>query len=147
MIDALRVLWRDDEPTFDGEFFSFERAVSRPRPVQPGGVPIHVGGHSPSAARRAGRYGDGYHPLGLDGDLLVERLAQMRTAARAAGRDPDAIELTLGGLLADVDEPAVERALAAGADRLVLSTTTADLDELEDQMQALADRLSLPQIA
>jgi hypothetical protein len=68
----------------------------------------------------------------------------MRTAARAAGRDPDAIELTLGGLLADVDEPAVERALAAGADRLVLSTTTADLDELEDQMQALADRLSLP---
>jgi probable F420-dependent oxidoreductase len=143
MIDAMRVLWRDDEPTFHGQFCSFDRAVSRPRPVQPGGVPIHVGGHSPAAARRAGTRGDGYHPLGLDGDVLVERLAQMRTAARAADRDPDAIELTLGGLLVDTDEAAVERARGAGADRLVLSTVTGDLAELEDQMQALAHRLGL----
>jgi hypothetical protein len=74
---------------------------------------------------------------------LVERLAQMRTAARAADRDPDAIELTLGGLLVDTDEAAVERARGAGADRLVLSTVTDDLAELEDQMQALAHRLGL----
>jgi alkanesulfonate monooxygenase SsuD/methylene tetrahydromethanopterin reductase-like flavin-dependent oxidoreductase (luciferase family) len=138
MIEAMRVLWRDDEPTFSGEFTSFDRAVSRPRPLQPGGVPIHVGGHSPAAARRAGTRGDGYHPLGLDGDTLQERLAQMRTAARAADRDPDAIELTLGGLLADVDAKAVEQAVALGADRMVLSTVTDDLDQLEEQMAALA---------
>lgn len=138
MIDAMRVLWRDDEPSFEGRFFSFEQAVSRPRPVQPGGVPIHVGGHSAAAARRAGAKGDGYHPLGLAGDALAERLDQMRAAAREAGRDPDAIEVTLGGLLADVDEAAVERARAAGADRLVLSTTTADLAELDDQLARVA---------
>ncbi|WP_334144823.1 TIGR03619 family F420-dependent LLM class oxidoreductase, partial [Rhabdothermincola sp.] len=36
-IEAMRVLWRDEEATFRGRFFAFERAISRPRPVQPGG--------------------------------------------------------------------------------------------------------------
>lgn len=143
-IDALRVLWRDDEPSFHGRFSSFERAVCRPRPVQPGGIPIHVGGHSAAAARRAGARGDGYHPLGLKGEALAARLGEMRAAAVDAGRDPDAIEVTLGGLLADVDEAAVERARAAGAHRLVLSTTTADLSELDDQLHRAATLVPTP---
>lgn len=143
-IDALRVLWRDDEPSFHGRFSSFERAVCRPRPVQPGGIPIHVGGHSAAAARRAGARGDGYHPLGLEGEALAARLGEMRAAAVDAGRDPDAIEVTLGGLLADVDEAAVERARAAGAHRLVLSTTTADLSELDDQLHRAATLVPTP---
>jgi len=137
-IAALRVLATADEATFDGEFFSFGPIVSRPRPVQPGGVPIHVGGHSPAAARRAGRLGDGFFPLGLDGPTLQDRLAQLRTAARAAERDPDDIELSLGGLLQACDDGAVEAARRAGAVRLVLSTTTDDLDELRRQMDAAA---------
>ncbi|MDZ7733297.1 MAG: TIGR03619 family F420-dependent LLM class oxidoreductase [Acidimicrobiia bacterium] len=136
MIEALRVLWREDEPTFHGDLFSFERAMCRPRPLQSGGVPIHVGGHSPAAARRAGRFGDGYHPLGLDEELLRARLAQLRTAALAADRDADRIELTLGGLLERTDAASVEAAAQAGADRLVLSTTTADPEELGAQLAA-----------
>jgi probable F420-dependent oxidoreductase len=136
-IEALRVLFTADEASFEGEFFQFGPIVTRPRPVQPGGVPIHVGGHSPAAARRAGRLGDGYHPLGLDGDTLRDRLAQMRTAARAAGRDPDALELSLGGLLEHCDEAAIEAASAAGAHRMILSTTTDDLDVLRAQMDAV----------
>ena len=74
MIAAMRVLWTEDEPTHSGDFFSFERAISRPRPVQIGGVPIHIGGHSKAAARRAGRMADGYQPLGLEGDELARKL-------------------------------------------------------------------------
>src|SRR5262245_26900997 len=70
-IEAMRVLWRDDEATFHGQFFDFERACSFPKPGN-GTIPIHIGGHSENAARRAGRVGDGFHPLGLDGDLLGE---------------------------------------------------------------------------
>jgi probable F420-dependent oxidoreductase len=139
-IDALRVLWRDDEPTFHGEFFSFTRAASHPKPVQRGGVPIHVGGHSVAAARRAGRVGDGFHPLGLAGDVLAERIAQMRAAAQDAGRDPDAIELTLGGLLDQLDDDRLATAEKAGAVRLVLSTRLKDIDATCDQMSEFATR-------
>jgi probable F420-dependent oxidoreductase len=140
-IDALRALWRHDEASFRGEFFDFERARSHPKPVQPGGVPIHIGGHSTAAARRAGRRGDGYHPIGLDEATLINRLAIMREAAEAAGRAPAAIELSMGGPLDGLDATAVDRARALGATRLVLSCRSDDLRALEDQLgQAAAVR-------
>ena len=78
--------------------------------------------------------GDGFQPIGLDSSLLVDRLETVRRAAEAAGRDPDAIELTLGGSLATFDEEQLERLSMQGADRILLSATTADLAELGDQM-------------
>lgn len=144
MITAMRALWREDAASFDGIFFSFHDAISRPQPVQPGGVAIHVGGHSAAAARRAGRVGDGFQPLGLDGDALAARLGLMRATATAAGRDPDAIELSLGGLLGHLDDAALEAAQAEGADRLVISTRHADLDQLRDEMSEFAEHFISP---
>lgn len=139
-VEAMRALWRDDEATFHGEFFSFTRACSFPKPVQPGGIPIHVGGHSAAAARRAGRIGSGFHPLGLAGELLEERIGQMREAALAAGRDPDAIEVTLGGLLDQLDDERLAVAEKAGAVRLVLSNRVKDIDEACAQLSEFAAR-------
>ena len=96
-IEAMRVLWRDPEPTYHGAFTHFDRAKCNPKPAQEGGVPILVGGHSGAAARRAGRLGDGYFPIGLHQDDFSARVEEMRGAARGAGRDPDAIELTYSG--------------------------------------------------
>ncbi len=92
-IAALRELWGADEPTFHGEHVSFDRALSYPKP--PGrGVPIVIGGHTPHAARRAGRLGDGFFPA--SNRDLEEVLPIMRRAAEEAGRDPDSIEITTG---------------------------------------------------
>lgn len=130
-IDALRVIWEHDEPTFHGAHFSFEPVRSHPKPVQPT-VPILVGGHSRAAARRAGERGDGFFPLGLSGEALDERWAQVQAAATEAGRDPGAIELTLGGLLGD--DAAITAAAERGAARVVLSARTDDLDQLRRDM-------------
>jgi alkanesulfonate monooxygenase SsuD/methylene tetrahydromethanopterin reductase-like flavin-dependent oxidoreductase (luciferase family) len=108
--------------------------------VQSGGIPIHVGGHSRAAAKRAGTRGDGFFPLGLDGDLLATRLAELRTAARAAGRDPDDIELSLGGLLAQTNDDTIAAAEKAGASRLVLSTTQSDLDSIAADLFDFAEK-------
>ncbi len=90
-IGVLRELWGAEKPTFDGEFVQFKDAYCRPQPVK-GHVPIIVGGHSPAAARRAGRLGDGFFPArGAPADLF--ELA--RQAARDTGRDPAAIEITV----------------------------------------------------
>jgi len=138
-IDALRVLWRDEEATFHGRFYDFERALSFPKPTN-GTIPIHIGGHSTAAARRAGRRGDGFHPLGLDDALLTTRLDELRRAAADAGRDGDAIELTLGGLLDQLDDERLAYAEKHGASRLVLSTRERDIDAATAQLESFARR-------
>jgi probable F420-dependent oxidoreductase len=138
-IEVMRILWRDDEATFNGRFFQFERACSFPKP-RGGTIPIHIGGHSEAAATRAGRVGNGFHPLGLDGDLLENRLDQMRAAAAEAGRDADAIELTLGGLLDQLDDERLATVEKHGAVRLVLSTRERDIGKATDQLERFSDR-------
>lgn len=146
-LEVLRRLWSDHGPEgvdHEGGFFSFRGAMSYPKPVRPGGVPIHVGGHSRAAARRAGRYGAGLQPLGVTGDELAGLVALMREEAERADRDPDALQLTLGHLVDRVDAARAERLAALGADRLVLATApTADLAQALDELSACAERLGL----
>ena len=150
-IEAMRLLWSDqgsDGADFDGEFVTFHRAHSFPKPVHPGGVPIHIGGHSEAAARRAGRLGDGFQPLGLAGEDLAVRLSQVREAAEEAGRDPGAIELTLSGYLPTTTEELVAEAEAAGASGLVISTSMSDdLGQIHDELSTFADRFGLTSAA
>lgn len=120
-VAAMRELWSTDVASFDGEFVSFNRCISRPRPAA-GSIPIHIGGHSKAAARRAGRLGDGFFPGRGTADELVDLLGVMRAAAEAAGRDPEAIEVTAAGRGAigsgAVDE--VTALAAAGVSRVVV---------------------------
>jgi len=146
-IEAMRVLWADSGPegaSYHGEFVRFDHAHSFPKPARPGGVPLHIGGHSEAAARRAGRLGDGFQPLGLSPDDLALRIGQMRRAAEEAGRDPDLIELSVSGYLPTTTEDEVAAAEAAGIDRMLLSTSMSqDLDGLADEVSSFASRFGL----
>ena len=142
-IDVLRLLWDGDENgvSFAGEFFSFTSLCSFPKPLDR--LPIHVGGSSPAAARRAGLRGDGYFPGGRL--TAAERSAQldlMRETARAAGRDPAALECTRFGSI-DMTADDVAGHAASGTTRLVLGPASADLSGQQDQISALARRLAL----
>jgi probable F420-dependent oxidoreductase len=57
---AMRSLWEDEAPAFDGRFASFAGVDAHPRPVQRP-VPIVVGGHTEAAFRRAARHADGWY--------------------------------------------------------------------------------------
>jgi probable F420-dependent oxidoreductase len=143
-LEVMRLLWEDQPAgaSFSGEFFEFDHAACYPKPARR--IPIHIGGHSHAAARRAGRLGDGFQPLGVGGSELTELLATMRDEAGRAGRDPFALELSLGHLVAKIDSERADRLAALGADRIVLAMPpTADLDEVCDLLSACAQRLAL----
>jgi hypothetical protein len=75
---------------------------------------------------------------------MVTRLAQVREAAEAAGRDAEAIELSLSGYLPTTTEQDVLDAESVGAVRLVASTSmTGDLAKLHDEMSEFAERFGL----
>jgi probable F420-dependent oxidoreductase len=143
---VLRALW-DDRPegvTHRGEFFQFENAVCSPKPIAGRHLPVHIGGHSKAAARRAGRFGDGFQPLGVTGAQLDALLSLMRNEAAAVGRDPASIEVSLGHSVTKVDSERAERLAAQGADRLVLAMPPiTDLEQAKDELSACAQRLSL----
>jgi probable F420-dependent oxidoreductase len=128
-VDVLRRLWTEPETAYEGSFTSFAAVKSYPKPAQAGGVPVHVGGHTEAAARRAGRIGDGFFP-GAALDKLPRLVEVMRAAAAEAGRDPDAIEITAGGVL-DLD--GVKRLADLGVTRVVIPPLGFDLETLRTQ--------------
>ena len=144
---VLRALWdqRPDGVTHHGEFFRFENAVCSPKPVAGQHLPVHIGGHSKAAARRAGRFGDGFQPLGVTGAQLDSLLMLMRDEAQAAGRDPADIEVSLGHSVTKIDAERAEKLTAQGADRLVLAMPPiTDIEQAKDELSACAQRLSMP---
>ncbi|HTO01626.1 MAG TPA: LLM class F420-dependent oxidoreductase [Microthrixaceae bacterium] len=146
-IDVMRLLWSpepDGGLSHQGRFFSFDSVHSNPKPFRSTGVPIHIAGHSEAAARRAGSRGDGFQPLGIDDGELQARLETMRTAAVDAGRDPSALELSLGAPMAGFGQEHIERLAALGADRAIVSTSqTTDLAQICDEMSEFATTAGL----
>jgi probable F420-dependent oxidoreductase len=142
-IEVMRMLWGDQPASHDGEFFTFQNVTCHPKPAQRR-LPIHIGGHSIAAAKRAGRLGDGFQPLGVAGPRLAELVDAMRDAAVGAGRDPEALELSLGHLVTKIDTDRAAKLAELGADRVVLAMpAVADAAEAMDTLSACAQRLGL----
>src|SRR3984957_18878609 len=69
-LDAMRPLWTQPQPAFHGRYADFGGVDAYPRPVQPDGPRIVIGGHSPAAFRRAVARGHGWVGHGGPHDLV-----------------------------------------------------------------------------
>lgn len=94
-IDAMRTLWRDDAASFEGPTVQFRDAYMYPRPVRPGGIPIMIGGDSEIAQKRVARTGDGWLAFNLPVAEAPERVARLKQLTREAGRDPEALRISV----------------------------------------------------
>ena len=131
-VGALRALWTGDKTTFSSTYTSFERCISRPRPVR-GSIPIVIGGHTAPAARRAARIGDGFFPGSGSIDELSASFAMVRDECAVLGRDPNEVELTAGGGGRTFDEMStrIEQLAELGVTRVMLPPLPGErLDEL-----------------
>ncbi len=139
-VEAMRALWGEAKATYRGEFVNFERAISEPKPVN-ATVPIVIGGHSPVAARRAGRLGDGFFPGRGSNDELRALIALMRSTAEDNGRDPDAIEITAGGAAAFAPDPvdALGELADMGVSRVVIPPLTYNPTKIADRLAAFGE--------
>jgi probable F420-dependent oxidoreductase len=135
-VAALRQLWGEKALPFEGKFYSWPAIESNPKPVQPGGVPIVVGGHVEAAARRAARIGDGFFPAGGD---LPTLFAAVRDECERNGRDPGEVELTTGGSIRSLDD--VKRFEDMGVSRLILPPPGFDPEAVEKGLEKLGNDL------
>ncbi len=124
-VEAMKAIWTSEVAEYHGEFVDFDPMYQWPKPVQSPHPPILVGGAFPHGARRAIRYGDGWIPVSVLGDV-GELLPAFHKMAREAGRDPATIEITLMGHGSDVEK--LKRFADLGVGRVVAMLPSADGD-------------------
>lgn len=93
-LQALKAVWTGEDVNYQGEFVRWQGFAMRPRPAQPGGVPLVIGGVSPTAIRRVARYGDGWYIIGKDLDEYRTHIAALNDECARQGRNPREIEMT-----------------------------------------------------
>jgi len=92
-LQIIRLCFESDGPfDFEGEHFQLQDAVLDLRPPD-GRVPeIWVAAHGERMLRLTGAYGDGWYPtFPMSPEVYAGKLAVVRAAAEAAGRDPASI--------------------------------------------------------
>ncbi len=130
-VEAMRAVWTDDVATFDGEFVSFDRVWSWPKPIQDP-LPVLIGGHGSGVIDRILRYADGWMPMVEAG--LAERITELRTRADAGGV-PRPRVVFFGAPLRP--EP-VERLWEAGVDECLFMIRTGEKSVVEDCLDRAA---------
>ncbi|HEY6609323.1 MAG TPA: TIGR03560 family F420-dependent LLM class oxidoreductase [Candidatus Limnocylindria bacterium] len=100
--DALEVISRMLEPdrtvhaTYEGRHHSVTDARNVPKPIQPTGMPIVVGGNGPNVTwRLAARYADELNLDGLSPEDLATALPTIRERCVEIGRDPDSLAISV----------------------------------------------------
>ena len=100
--DALEVISRMLEPganvhaTYEGRHASVRDARNVPKPIQPNGMPIMVGGNGPNVTwRLAARYADELNLDGLSPDELAVAMPTIRARCEEIGRDPDSLAVSV----------------------------------------------------
>lgn len=89
-IALARALWTGEPVDWDGRW-KMKGAVLGPTPHRPGGPPVWIGGSVAAARERTGRLFDGWFPNAPSASDYAGQWAEVKDAARAAGRDPEAL--------------------------------------------------------
>ena len=116
-ISVCRRLWTEAVIEHKGKFYEFEPVMFEPKPVQSPHPPIHIGGESPAALRRAAKIGDGWLGLGHDLESIVAPLTQLREFLEEEGRDPNNFTYIVTGVVKDRSE--LERWDELGITRMI----------------------------
>jgi len=100
---AMKEIWTRDEAEFHGEFVNFDKIWSYPKPVQRPYPPVLMGGSGPTTFNRVVEFCDGWIPVGLPLNAVIEKLPELNRIAQAAGRDPKSISISMFGAKPDPD--------------------------------------------
>jgi probable F420-dependent oxidoreductase len=137
---AMRALWRDDVASFDGDHVHIPPTWSWPKPVQPGGPPILIGGAAgPIMFAHVAEYADGWIPIGGRG--VRAALPDLHRACEAVGRDPAELRIVPFGTVPDGGK--LEYYESIGVTEVVLRLPSADAATVERTLDRYVELLHL----
>ena len=87
-----------------------------PKPIQEPHPPIHIGGETDAALRRAARVGQGWHTFNRSPAELAQGLGKLDGYLEEAGRSRDDLRITVCPYFNELTPEMVEQYAEAGAD-------------------------------
>ncbi|OBI40702.1 LLM class F420-dependent oxidoreductase [Mycobacterium kyorinense] len=127
-LQVCRALWSQPSVEYHGRFFEFGEVMFEPKPVQPGGPPVHVGGDGKAALRRVAQLGDGWLPMNHTVDRIPESVRILTGLWAEYGRSGTP-QVTTSVPISSADD--ISRAADAGIDRLIVAPWQRTRDALE----------------
>ncbi len=105
-VTIAKLMFTEERPSFEGKHYRIDRALNSPRPVQPGGPKVLIGGGGERKTLRIlAEHGDIGHWFGGDLEDLKRKKGVFEEHCAAVGRNPSDVLLTLGiGLILVDDE-------------------------------------------
>ncbi len=142
-IAAMQAVWTDDEAGFAGEFVDFESSWVYPKPAQQGGPPVLLGCQGRIGLRHVAEYADEWCPIDIGFRDVGQGIEWFRQAVVDAGRDPDAVPITIYSFSA-ADRSTLERYRELGVARVLFGAPDeADAhDRFLDENQAMVDEIN-----
>jgi F420-dependent oxidoreductase-like protein len=114
-LTVCRLMFTEERPSFEGRFYRIDAALNRPRPIQPGGPQILVGGGGEQRTLRlVARHADYAHwfPLGME--VLRHKSELLARYCDEIGRDPATITRTMAAPVTLVADDREAEARLAG---------------------------------
>jgi F420-dependent oxidoreductase-like protein len=110
-VQICRAMFREEAPTFEGRYYRIQGALNFPRPVQPNGPPIMIGGGGEQRTLKlVAQYADMCNIFG-DATTVRHKINVLEQHCQSVGRDPGTIIKTrLGSLLIRKTDAEAERA-------------------------------------
>jgi F420-dependent oxidoreductase-like protein len=128
-----KLMFTQDRPSFEGKYYRISRALNVPRPVQPGGPKILVGGGGERRTLRLlAEHGDIGHWFGGNLDDLKRKKKVFEEHCAAVNRNPSEVLLTVGLTLVLAENEKDAKAL---------------MDGMTPERRAMAKIVNVPQAA
>lgn len=107
-----KAMFTEEPATFHGKHYQLEAALNEPRPVQPNGPPILIGGVGEQRTLRiAAKFADMTHWFALGLESLLHKTEVLERYCAEIGRDPSTIERTVGAPVMVVESDEAGKAL------------------------------------
>ena len=98
-VTIARLMFTQDQPSFEGKHYRIERALNVPRPIQAGGPKILIGGGGEKRTLRIlAKHGDIGHWFGGPIQDLKRKRQIFLEHCEAVNRDPSTVTLLMGSL-------------------------------------------------
>lgn len=91
-IEALKLLWEQDDATYEGDFIRFKNISIRPKPLQKPRPPIWIGATSDPAVKRAARMGEAWIATSMTTTEAIRKQVALYHDTRAEAGLPRAAE-------------------------------------------------------